>query len=1344
MIVVFSGALWAQPDPFFIPMTVIGRERPAGLIYEAAFDRMAYVDDSGDLILADARIADGITFPPFASISAEAGFNGYAFSPDGRALALATGRFVEVYDAGTGVLAARIEPPGANFTQGPLTWSQAGDLLLFETNVPAPQALRRSENDTVVLPWLWDVAAARDERRSILPGGVEAQPFFNITVTGGVALIGDRTLVQGLPGRLLVGDFSDTGTGERIEADRTEREPVFVWRSATDPIYYLDQYNGGFTQYDTRTGRALRLPLGQQMSGTRLRRLNDDLHLPRLATRIGEPGNSLPTALGSLLLGAGYPAYFAEPTVYLLDVIYPHTPARDPAQRPAAMLLVLTETPTGSILDLITPSASQIALSPDATRLAVRRQVMGAEQLVDVYDVASGTITYTLIPPALDADGDAPFAFSGDGNLLIVDHARYNAHDGSLIASDPRIGSGFSAVVFDTDSTLIASDRAGSQRLTRWDIETGQPLAQIEGRLIGRLATPGYRSPDGLHTLSITPAADGGVVVTRLDLTAQTVRTLTIPALMPGSEQNTHLLTDRIVISPDWTRFVAPYARRVDQSNELIDYVVYEATYPEQTSAAGTATPLLYLPADEVLSQPYQTFFSDQNTFVIAEFGDTSVITSRTYGVELHSSGLPLCMVERYPDAERTWGPVWRRLALRLAEPDLMDQAQRICELVATLPDLNAINAALTPTPSLPAYVGGSTPAPINVPGVPTCLTASFRPEALQYAELWRAITADASPERAAELAIMLCEGLVSNPNQIQATPTIDPNGLTVVTPTPALAGPETVSSNETIQTVLMIDVTTGNRQIGDHLPPVTSRLDNPHWPAEALFFLDELYRRQFSSSPFTPLALSPAGTLAAEVLPDGRVQVYRLDTAFGGLYDAYTNPASVQQVGLPPTVTRTFAPLGELLPTLTPTVTPTLVPSLTPDGVVVTEPTFICPFRERVSPVAASAPPTGRILVNPLSQLLAEHRLTHPVWALNGDGSLIHDSNAPRCDQERCDFSPDRSRVLVSGAALNVMRPDGSEAIELYSADEMQYRTGDVRWDRTGWLIHIYEGLLPDTRPEDGPVRLMRVYDFTRTRWGDPTRIDGSPDPVSIDGYGTRLIAQSLNGEWLILAMPVGTVNNTQEIIYFYNTVTGAAQRITQTDSGFSFIWRPDGGRLYYLVGDRLHEFNPATGTHLDQGVYTSLPALDEFAPDGRQHARWMGAFEATGDRDGFALALQRGDLPARIAIWDTDTNTVRHYCLPGLGLIDERPGLIWSPDSRYLAFFVRPPLNGDFVPTPTTTPTRQPSTATPIPLNDQYEAQFTELWVLDTETGEVITLSREVTQIYAWVSTAFTGEGS
>lgn len=1338
VVVSVSMAQTAPPPSIFTAVTQIGRTRPAGIQYDPNFDRVVYVSRDGALTLADAR-----TFSPTGVLYESGVYSAYAFSPDGRWLALAIDRRVEIWNTTTATVSATLEPPGANFTQGPLTWSDDGTLLLLETNVPAPQALRRSETDTVVLPWLWDVAAARDERRSVLPGQVDAQPYFNVTVTAGMSLAGTQTLVQGLPGRLLVSTYSEPSTGFEVEANRIEREPIYLWRSLSAPFIYIDQRSGAFTQLDTRTNTAFPLPLGRDLRGSRMDVVAQSFALPPTARRVGAVGGADDSTLASQALGLSFSAEHS--TLYVLDVIRPYTPPDDPQRRPVrALLIFIVDEDSGlGVMDLIRPqNLTQFALSPDGERLAVRRaSASDGIQPIDLYNVPDGVWERTLLAPEPDLGGDYLFEFTADGRELLVDFQRYNASTGDLLTYDPTYTAGFNAVVFsDTPGQIITFGGSDPEAITTWDIATGLPVERDQRlRLGGGL----YQTETGMQRVLIEET-NRGAEVTIANEAANSTASFTIPARIPGGDPNAALVTNEIVVSPLWTRFLAVYMPPSSSQHADVgrEYVVYEPRFDPDHPAFGTAVALLHFAGDDAL--PYaQAYFADEDTLVLYQDGSAQVPGNvRAYGLDFHPSGLPQCIVDAFPAAWPEWVPVWRRIQLTHPYPQLMERARMVCETVATRTTPQEVSAALTTTPA-PAYASGATPVPINVPGVPRCLTTSFRQEAYDYAELWRAITAGLDEDAAEELAQMVCEGLVQNPFNIQPTATLDPNSLVAATPTPLPAGPETVSGTGYVRTVLTIDIPTGTRALGDHLLPAASRLDGPTWSAEQIEYLVTLYRQQFNQSPNSPPVLDRTGTLAAELNAAGHVVIYRLSRPFAELWDEGTRALSagsaIVSVGLAPTATRTFAPAPDIRPTLTPTITwtPYPPPQTQADGPGFAAPVDICPLRQLhwlADGAALDAP--GRLWVDPIPQIRSTFPLANAPWMMDAaSGRLYADPSQPDCSQGNCRLSPGGEWMLYQSQTIQVMRPDGTAPVVLFEPEEVNYFPYDMQWIDGDTLEWQSERFIPGAYD---PVQFTLRYDAATNTLSEPF-LPWSASFDSREAAGelpvTVFAMQPVAEQWLLLGINLGSYQEVTYELMMYNIETGEGSLFARAAS-IDFMWRPDGGLLFYILPDGLtYTFDPAANTHRVLGRNQPFNA-GIFSPDGRLQARWI---DPSRDAVDITRTLLSGALPPKLVVWDTVSNTVQRFCLPETGTITYGDNLIWSPDSRYLAFIIGLPLDGDFVPTPTTTPTRNPPTATPVPLDAQYDNQFRYLLILDTHTGMATVVSRDISSIQAWVPTHF-----
>ncbi|MEL7235296.1 MAG: hypothetical protein AAGK74_12420, partial [Chloroflexota bacterium] len=131
-------------------------------------------------------------------------------------------------------------------------------LLLVNSIVPAPRELRRSENDTVILPWLWDIPNALGTAESQLPNRATAYAFFEYR-NGFILGYNDR-VIAARPGRLELLDVSGDEINvvlAEIDSDRFEQDPVDAWRSLFNEYLYVLPRGRNFAQIDTVDGSVL-------------------------------------------------------------------------------------------------------------------------------------------------------------------------------------------------------------------------------------------------------------------------------------------------------------------------------------------------------------------------------------------------------------------------------------------------------------------------------------------------------------------------------------------------------------------------------------------------------------------------------------------------------------------------------------------------------------------------------------------------------------------------------------------------------------------------------------------------------------------------------------------------------------------------------------------------------------------------------------------------------------------------------------------------------------------------------------------------------------------------------
>ena len=346
-------------------------------------------------------------------------YNAYRFSHDGRWLALALDRRVELWDTQTGDLAAMFEPAGANLVQGPLHFTDDDTYLLLDSVVPAPQETRRSENDTSIIPWLWDLEAARGERSSQFVSAEDGFAFFEYR--NGLVMGANNMLIGGIPNRLMVidGSLRTPAVVAEIPAERFERDPIVVWQSVTDGLLYADtNSNAGIMQVDTRDGSVYPLPLGRDLNYRTIAGL-EGLQIGKSGRELCPASTDTPTSLLRLIYGEGYHSQqgYAPRTYMLLDVLEPMTMAQD---RGALLMYSFNRERGRGTLELIRPQdIQQMILSPDRSRLLVRR-AFGSQPLA-LYNLDDCTLERTIYPAEPDGEGRHTLAFNADGSVIVSD-----------------------------------------------------------------------------------------------------------------------------------------------------------------------------------------------------------------------------------------------------------------------------------------------------------------------------------------------------------------------------------------------------------------------------------------------------------------------------------------------------------------------------------------------------------------------------------------------------------------------------------------------------------------------------------------------------------------------------------------------------------------------------------------------------------------------------------------------------------------------------------------------------------------------------------------------------------
>ncbi|MBC8100066.1 MAG: hypothetical protein H7Y11_11535, partial [Armatimonadetes bacterium] len=935
--------------------------------------------------------------------------------------------------------------------------------------IRAPQAIRRSENDTSILPWLWDVAAARRERGSRLPDRASAQPFFDNR--GGVVLGPNDTLLESVAERYQVVKFDQSAftLTTEVVTGRNELDPLRVWRSmAGDGLYIQQESGGGVVQINTQTGTQLDLQIGQPLSLGRLDAL-DGIVFGRSARVIGAPNSTEQNALLAYLLGEDYRANndYHPLTVTLIDILRPVTFRPDSF---AFIVHVYDETDDSGELRVILPDVLQLALSPDETQLLMRR--VENNQRLELYDLTTGVLVRTYAPVTRDLGLVHVLDFDRTGTVIISDFQRIDVATGRTLNQNNDFIGGFDNFYFSNDSQQLLTNR-GSEWFT-WDIATKQLLNRAEVSINGDVLRV-WRN--GERYLSQLPDQNSIEVYTLATGERRRVVFESVPD---------RFIQD-ILPSPDWEHYFLVYSERQnDSSRPGIAVAMYSLDTGKQ-----------WLIADgDVPQYPENYGWVDNQTVYIV--GALNIPSLRVYGVVYHGSGLPECLVTRFPDDYPRWLDSWERLTAYASSYALHTLAASICVILEEDgSEVSTIDALFTPT-AVPteAYY---TPTPALVAGVPTCLTLNFPNQALDYAADWRAITEGLNADQIRDLETLLCENLSGSDSQ--------PRGF-----------------DSYVSPVLTIDVATGVRAIGRYIPNIQSFERS----AQPLF---DAYTRLTNTSLNSP-KLSLDGRYIAEFTFDNQVTIRQV----GAPYEAFTDDvtataqAAIEDdnlIRVLPTATAPFQVVGTAGATLTPTITFTPPPSpaafiaqaqraetqlfceqttlytldnLPPDwnpagrlivpplresdfGRYIIQPTST-PVQPTVAAPAFTALPEGTATITPSRTPRPEdliptatptldvsrmrtipERYSLALWVMSPmDGALTIDETLPLCNVAlNCNFSFNRAWVWYDdGQGVYLVRPDGSDQLTLVDYSTNPVNTyGDYNWtgaDTLEYSVAIYE----------------------------------------------------------------------------------------------------------------------------------------------------------------------------------------------------------------------------------------------------------------------------------------------
>jgi WD40 repeat protein len=1171
----------------------IGRALPRKIVYDPQYEHMAVVDAYNRLLFVNA-----LDYSTLAVLHEFGQYGDIAFSHDGRWLAVAYGVTMELWDTQTYSRAASL-PNLGNVRQllGPIAFSTNDEVLIFYGIYPAPRELRVTETDSITYPWVWHLPAARDEAESTLPNKVEAIQM--VDYPNGFVLSPDDKIVAALPSRLRVMDAFTLQPEYEIPTARYEQDPLTVWFSLRDNSVYVRPVSSDtLLQVDTKRGILVEIPMNTALTQADLD-LIGGLEVGSIAQVIGGVAHRDANPLLQVFLGQYYrdsTIYGSRPlTVTLIDLVLPPAATRDNV---LALLYIYDERArTGHFQFSERGAVTQMTLSPDDKKLLIRRY--DGDEYVITYDLASGLETDRFLP-AQRAIGsydryqkNRVLSYDKSGTVIISDFQRLDAETKQVVAEDLRYSRSFDRFFFSQDSQRIIT-LAGTE-WREWDVYTGAVLRRSVVNLRGSIIAT---SADGYRYLTFYNNNDGSSGAQVLDMNSEQSYFVNF-ANIPGSS------VYDVYANPSWTRFMVIYSENP-----------YGPYYPaNQIAMYHYQDGLKWLIAGDDLPPINQRLYgwvNDDTAYVYGQ-GQTGEIPERVYGVDYARSGLPVCVVNAYPDEVQTFIPLWERLVYYLAVDELDRLSTRLC---AELPDSAADIAQM--------LVRTSTPERIQATGVPTgdvpqCLLDRYPGQSEAYSELWLSLTADLSPEEKQELAVMLCEGI----GVIRAEDGFDPSlGYT-----------------------MFIDAETGERASGDYQEPIVETR-----PLQPIYDLFERTERR----PLGTAILSPNEELVAASSIPGELIVYRLLVPYQTLMMQLTATAEVQLqaanlIKAQPSPSPTYNAIGTARPTLTPTPEQTLYPrpqeEVFPGG---NNELSICPAETLFSianpPVSYDA--TGRLYTEIQGDYL---------WAVEPEtGTRTEDPEILRCGRGiACEISPDRTWILAeSYDAIFIIRPDNSDPRTLWDlrTPNPTPPPQDLYWSGNNtieWQWNIQVTIAAPT------PYLTRKNAFVRDV------LNVFPDPpvwvpeVWINEIPAEFISRQPGGPWAVVLTQYSTGTGVGFKYYLYHTETGIYQLFAQNNyTNLNLYWHPTGDRLFYSF--------PESGLRATT-YQISFPATSNQRLGYDPGGVWS--------NDSRYRAFRTSNRAQPIGLWDSQTGAIRTYCLPETGARLYDGSFTWSPDNRYIA---------------------------------------------------------------------------
>lgn len=1130
----------------------LGRALPRKIIYDQNYDRYAVVDAYNRLLLVDA--------PSFQTqfVLYETGqYNDILFSNDGNWLAVAIERRIELYDANSGEMVSRLDNLSeALAVVGPMAFSRDDNLLKFEGVYRAPRSIRVSENQTIQVPWLWNLTAARNEGTSTFPRQVEAWQFFDYR--NGFVLGPNDQIIAALPGRLQVLDAYSLEHRFDIATDRYETDPMDVWISLRDDkIYVRPTTQDTLIQVDTERGVLVETPLYQSLTETDLELLSG-IELSAQAKRIGGV-NSDPLKVALLgttrdqrnRYGSG------DLTVTLIDLILPPAQSEDNV---VAFIYVYNERTQVGEFNLRSAGA-QMILSPDENELLVR--TYGDNEIIVTYDIETGQELRRLTPALRNIGAyrrnnkNRVLAFNEGGDILISDFQRYDAQTNAVLVEDLRYSRRFDRFYFTQDSENIITLSGNEWRV--WERETGTVLRREVINFNGNIIRD---SRDGFRYLTQFSTQRLGTGVEIVDLQNQsgdtydnigkdvTRQSITFDNV-PGSSINL------VIPSPDWQRYLVVYT--------INDWGEYAPG--NQIAMYGINEDRLWWIAGDDLPPPNERNYGwvDNETIFVYGTGYTTDQPARIFGADYAPAGLPQCIADRFPERVETWANLWERLVYRLRNDALHSLTLRIC---ADVPEtIEEVETFLIPT-ATPFPV---TLTPVRVEGVPVCLTAYYPSQVEEYSQLWREITANLSQAEIDKTATLICEGIGRIPERF------------------------TTVNVEFVEQTMLIDATTGVRSTGAFL----TTDDRP--PSTEPIRIEFEKQTQRSLGQFT---VSPDDRLVASSSLPGELVVYELVTSYETLLAEATATAQIavtarNLLAAEPSFTPTFNPVGTPRPTLTPTVVPTAYPkpSQEVDMPQLGETENLCPSETlyTMDNLPEGYAPDGMII----GQVSGDF-----VWTIDPlTGVRAPNESVPQCGEGiDCQFSADKQWILVVRAReAYVIRPDGSDNRRLFGSDDPEEQV----------IIPPLSWFGPNTIEYPVVIEVERNGRTVRVdaiQW-DILGVFPDPEPwipyYNVNELPTERVALQPGGTLAVVRTQFSTGTGPGYKYYMYDIFTRESSYFARTDSnGLRIRWLPLGDRVVYTYDNSSPYFPYYQFTEEDGHRYLGDDIQGTMSNEGRYFA--------------------------------------------------------------------------------------------------------------------------------------------